>query len=167
MSAPGKLATDPLNCWRTPRSILDRLGHFDLDPCASDDAPTRCAARGITAQEDGLSAPWTGRVWCNPPYGRHMREWLERCAAHGDAIALVPPTSIGAAWLHRILAGTTIIFVQGRIAFIDPATGDAVNGNTAWSILIAWGERNRAALRECGVAGIVAELPSAKVEALA
>jgi len=153
-----KLATDPLNCWQTPLSIIAALGTFDLDPCASTDDPARCAAMGYTAKDDGLLLPWRGRVWCNPPYGRHMRPWLEKCSNHGDAIALIPPTSIGAAWLHQILTGTTLVFVQGRIAFIDPATGQSVNGNTQWSMLIAWGDRNRTALRNSGIAGIVSEV---------
>lgn len=51
--------------WITPKWIIDRLGTFDLDPCACEPQP------------------------CNPPYGRSLGIWLERMALHNNGIALV------------------------------------------------------------------------------
>lgn len=39
--------------------------------------------------QNGLIAPWEGRVWCNPPYGKQTFEWMRKCAQHGNAIALI------------------------------------------------------------------------------
>ena len=61
--------------WLTPKWILDRLGSFDLDPCASVERPWPTAARHYTVKEDGLLQRWEGVVWCNPPYGRAAAPW--------------------------------------------------------------------------------------------
>lgn len=54
--------------WLTPPWLLDRLGNFALDPCASEGQPWRTA--DVMWTNGGLEAPWRGLVWCNPPYGR-------------------------------------------------------------------------------------------------
>jgi phage N-6-adenine-methyltransferase len=67
--------------WATPPDLfagLDAEFAFDLDVCATPDN-SKCA-RYFTRQNDGLAQPWTGRVWCNPPYGRAIGQWLEKAA---------------------------------------------------------------------------------------
>ena len=56
--------------WLTPPEILQALGPFDLDPCASLYQPWRTATKQYTIEDDGLKKEWRGRVWCNPPYSR-------------------------------------------------------------------------------------------------
>ena len=58
--------------WLTPPHILSALGKFDLDPCASVARPWGTAAVHYTREDNGLTKPWLGRVWCNPPYGREQ-----------------------------------------------------------------------------------------------
>ena len=48
--------------WLTPPEILRALGTFDLDPCAPVVRPWKTAAKHYTAQDDGLTLPWEGRV---------------------------------------------------------------------------------------------------------
>ena len=68
--------------WLTPKHIIDALGHFDTDPCCPPNMPWRTADRMLTKEDDGTTAPWIGRVWCNPPYGREALPFLERMARY-------------------------------------------------------------------------------------
>lgn len=140
--------------WQTPLELVRALGAFDLDPCANCQAPTRLATCGFTAADNGLEQPWHGRVWLNPPYGAEARRWIARLVAHGNGIALIPPR-VGAKWFHETVLDTfdSILFLKGRIAFLDPATGFPVKGNNADSIFVAYGDENTAALAASGLPG--------------
>ena len=72
--------------WLTPPEILRALGTFDLDPCAPIVRPWETAAAHYTVADDGLSKPWAGRVWCNPPSGREAVKWLRRMRDHGNGL---------------------------------------------------------------------------------
>ena len=59
--------------WTTPSHVLTVVtsmlgGGIDLDPCA-DDGHNVPATRHYRSQDDGLTKPWHGRVFMNPPYG--------------------------------------------------------------------------------------------------
>jgi hypothetical protein len=73
----------------TPKWIFDALGlHFDLD-VASPPHPTDVPCdRYLTQADDGLTADWHGRVWCNPPYSRAL-EWITRWLDHGNGCLMV------------------------------------------------------------------------------
>jgi site-specific DNA-methyltransferase (adenine-specific) len=65
--------------WATPQDLFDRLDDefsFTLDVCA-DDWNFKCPTY-FTKDIDGLSQPWTGVVWMNPPYGRTIRLWMAK-----------------------------------------------------------------------------------------
>lgn len=110
--------------WLTPPEILAALGEFDLDPCASQYQPWRTAREQFTILDDGLAREWAGRVWCNPPYGPHAAHWLERCAAHGDAIALVFARTETAAFHEHVWPkADAILFLRGRLQFRLPGGG--------------------------------------------
>jgi len=133
--------------WITPKWIIDELGPFDLDPCESDYQPWPCAANGYHKPE-GLLLPWQGRVWCNPPYGQQLGDWLERCAKHGNAIALTFARTetrhfFGGVWGKA----RGVLFLRGRVKFHRP-DGTPGAAGTGPSVLIAYGEENAARLRE-------------------
>ena len=76
--------------WETPQEFFDELDtefHFSLDACALPEN-AKCA-RYYTPEQDGLSQPWTGVVWCNPPYGRKVGTWIKKsrakCGGGGDS----------------------------------------------------------------------------------
>jgi phage N-6-adenine-methyltransferase len=143
--------------WRTPRYITDALGFFDLDPCADRRAPCCHAKEGYTV--GGLSREWYGRVWLNPPYGDKARVWVERLAKHGNGVALIPPRA-GSNWFHDVVfdRADAVLFLRGRIAFIHPETQQPMKGNNSDSCLVAYGENNAHALRDCSLAGALWEI---------
>ena len=50
------------------------MGSIDLDPASCVEANKIVkAARYYTKEDDGLSMPWHGNVWLNPPYGRSAK----------------------------------------------------------------------------------------------
>lgn len=74
----------------TPKHVFDLLGlRFDLDVCAPPGGvPWVPADRYLTMEEDGLSSPWEGRVWMNPPYSQ-ATAWVRRFIEHRHGIALL------------------------------------------------------------------------------
>ncbi len=76
--------------WYTPPWLFQQLAvTFDLDVCAPADPSSRtCPARTYcTEADDGLTQPWHGLVWCNPPYSK-AAPWVERMIGHGNGIML-------------------------------------------------------------------------------
>ena len=87
----------------TPKHVFDALGlTFDLDVCAPPGGvPWIPAARYYTKAEDGLSMPWEGRVWMNPPYSE-ATHWVRRFIEHGNGVALVGHSK--SAWHQELWA---------------------------------------------------------------
>jgi hypothetical protein len=94
--------TDGHDEWLTPKYITDTLGPFDLDPCSPGDRrPWDTATYHLDESDNGLAAPWFGKVWCNPPYGRETFKWLSKLADHGNGIALVFARTETAGFLNK------------------------------------------------------------------
>lgn len=133
--------------WHTPSAVLEVLygifGQFDLDPCSPTtdrrSAPVRARVR-FTAEDDGLSLPWFGQVFLNPPYGRKLPNWTAKAMAeiaHGQvrAIVAVLPARPDTRWWHRDIAGHAhISFLRGRLRF-----GDGEQSAPFPSVLVIWG----------------------------
>ena len=68
--------------WETPQDFFESLDaefHFTLDPCCTDEN-AKCE-KHYTRQQDGLSQSWKGEtVFCNPPYGKEIGLWVEKCS---------------------------------------------------------------------------------------
>ena len=144
--------------WLTPPEILSALGSFDMDPCASQHQPWRTAAQQFTIEDDGLARDWSGRVWCNPPYGPHAEKFLRRMAEHGNGIAFIfarTETKAFQEWCWKRADG--MLFMAGRVRFRLPGGGQAGTAG-APSVLVAYGRENLKALRESGIAGYVVAL---------
>src|SRR5258708_38391421 len=79
--------------WRTPPHVFEALGCvFDLDVASPgrDQTPWIPAGRFITCHS--LSAPRSGYIWMNAPFGpRNSRvRWLQKFFTHANAVACVP-----------------------------------------------------------------------------
>lgn len=141
--------------WLTPRHILDALGPFDLDPCSAPDPTVWPTAREhITLPRDGLTAPWAGRVWLNPPYGQQTWRWLDRLARHGNGIALVFARTETSGFAHQVWwRSTAVLFLIGRLTFHNPDGTPGPGNSGAPSCLVAYGRENARALGRCGLPG--------------
>lgn len=115
------------NHW-TPAEIfapLDEEFRFTLDPAASAES-AKCPVY-YTKKQDGLTLPWRGRVFCNPPYQRAKAGTLGKTGdwvAYGlqqvelrisELVCFLLPSSTSNAWFTQLRQG---IGATGR-AFYD------------------------------------------------
>lgn len=135
--------------WLTPKFILDALGPFDLDPCASVVRPWPTAGTHYTIEDDGFARPWAGRVWLNPPYGPETARWLGRLADHGQGTALIFARTETRYFFDYVWPrATALLFLKGRINFCHTdGTPGAVNSG-APSVLVAYGTNDAVRLWE-------------------
>jgi len=120
------------NEWFTPADWIERarqaLGEIDLDPASHVLAQERVKAKAFfTVAEDGLSRPWFGRVWLNPPFHRAglapfvdklVGEWT---SGRVEQAILLTHNYTDTEWFHTAArAARTIFFPCGRIHFLSP-----------------------------------------------
>ena len=100
--------------WGTPSDVyaaLDAEFGFTLDPCPIDDAER-------IMEDDGLARSWAGhRVFCNPPYGNGIGDWLAKAREADVAVFLIPSRTDTAWWHEHVLAADEIRFIRGRLKF--------------------------------------------------
>ena len=115
---------------------------FDIDVCAPKDGiPWIPAKKHFHKEMDGLSQQWKGTVWCNPPYGKETQIWLEKMSEHRNGVALVFSRT-DCKWFHDYAAtADAIMFLKGRIRFVDGDCKTGGAGAGSGSILIAWGKK--------------------------
>lgn len=108
--------------WSTPQEFYDLLNaefNFTLDPCA-DDANHKCD-RYFTKVQNGLVQDWSGeRVYCNPPYGKGIQEWVAKCANHAGLAVMLIPARTDTKWFHQFVynkPNVEVRFVKGRLKF--------------------------------------------------
>lgn len=152
--------------WLTPPEIIHSLGSFDLDPCSPVIRPWSTAVAHYTVEDDGLQQPWTGRVWCNPPYGPETGIWLQRLADHGDGIALIFART-ETDMFHRFVwsRADSILFLRGRLHFYSVRGERAPANAGAPSVLVAYGKNNTTALHNSGINGHMVQLRHMGAEA--
>jgi DNA N-6-adenine-methyltransferase (Dam) len=116
--------------WATPKAVYDSLNSefgFNFDPCPLD------------GTENGLAmllTQWGGkRVFCNPPYGPGIGEWLQRGLEAELAVFLIPART-DTRWFHEIVLpmAKEIRFIKGRLKF-----GDAKNSAPFPSMVVIFG----------------------------
>ena len=142
--------------WATPQSLFDVLdevyGPFTLDPCASD-LNHKCDYY-FTKEHDGLKQSWSSeRVFCNPPYGRNIGKWVEKCynesKYNGARCVMLIPARTDTRWFHDFIycmPDVECIFLKGRIKFEG-----AKNGAPFPSMIVVFG--NLSAGEACGSRG--------------
>ncbi len=113
----------------TPQSLFNLLNeefNFTLDPCEATFGPKLCP-NGYKLRDNGLSKPWYGRVYMNPPYGRDIWKWIKKAyneailEHHAELIVALLPVRADTQWWHDwVLEASEIRFLRPRIRFIGP-----------------------------------------------
>lgn len=135
--------------WYTPKSIIDSLGKFDLDPCAPSVPIFKTAEVMYNEFDDGLAQKWEGRVWLNPPYSRPLiTKFMRRMAEHNQGTALIFSRTDTELFHTEVFGKATAVkFLKGRIKFLRPDGSEAGTPGCG-SVLIAYGEED-ANILEC------------------
>ena len=113
--------------WETPQDLFNSLNdefHFTLDPCSTHE--NHKCDKYYTQEDDGLSKDWAGEtVFCNPPYGRSIGKWVEKCykeSLKGSTVVMLIPSRTDTKWFHKYIYNKAEIrFLKGRLKFINRA----------------------------------------------
>jgi hypothetical protein len=139
--------------WNTPQWIVDvvreQFGEIDLDPCSNEHSLV-AARHNIILPIDGLKAPWMGKVFCNPPYGRDkvrktsILDWcrkahMERLRGHAsEVLLLIPAATETKHWQDIIWPGAaSICFLRSRVKFL--LDGKERAGSTVGNAVVYFG----------------------------
>jgi len=128
--------------WATPDYLfnaLDKIYHFDLDPCATKEN-AKCD-KFFTEADDGLTKSWARRsVFMNPPYARGTTEkWVKKAYdeyIYNDAAVVVAllPARTDTKWFWRYCRYGQIYFLKGRVKFL----GGGKNSATFPSMIVVF-----------------------------
>jgi hypothetical protein len=68
--------------------------------------------------------PWTGRVWCNPPYGREIGQWVAKAVGStvvvptAELVVMLLPARTDTRWWHSyVIPFGQPRFIKGRLKF--------------------------------------------------
>jgi DNA N-6-adenine-methyltransferase (Dam)/Protein of unknown function (DUF3102) len=133
------------NEWCTPSDLIANarrvLGTIDLDPASHRYAQKIVRAkRFFTREQDGLSRPWFGKVWCNPPYDRFsIGPFVDKLigeikAGRVSEAIMLTHNHTDALWFRRLADNADVVcFTSGRVKFYDsdeiatPVQGQALS----------------------------------------
>lgn len=129
--------------WQTPSYIFNWLNHkfkFTVDMAASDS--NHLCEKYYTKENSALDADFDGEVvFCNPPYSRGMKEQFlkkaeDECFNNRSIFVFVLPALPSEGWFPTMCS--EIIFIEGRIGFINPATGKEVGSPPSGTCVIVF-----------------------------
>ena len=127
--------------WSTPWNFFEKLNdefHFTLDPCSTHEN-AKCY-KHFTIEEDGLLQDWGNEVvFCNPPYGRQIKDWVkkayEESQKNNTTVVMLIPARTDTIYFHEyIYHKAEIRFIKGRLKF-----GDAKNAAPFPSMVVIFG----------------------------
>jgi phage N-6-adenine-methyltransferase len=134
----------------TPKWLFDALGiEFDIDVASPPEGPwhTPCE-RFYTQADDGLSQPWHGTVWMNPPYS-NPKPWVAKWLEHENGCALVP--FIKSKWFQTLWDDDRTEFAYIRVIKFERVE-KTMNNQAPFALgLWAIGETCKHALRTSGL----------------
>ncbi len=135
---PRYVANDDI--W-TPKWVFDQLNcQFDLDVASSPLSTHVPAHHKYTEVDDGLTSPWFGRVWMNPPYS-NPTPWVEKWREHANGLAFLPTPK--ALWFMNLWhdSRVSIAMFNKHMKFVKP--DNSTHGIFMNTVLVSIGEGNR------------------------
>jgi len=137
--------------WMTPIYYVEAarkvMGSIDLDPATSEVANKHIRAEQFfTEEDDGLSQPWAGTVWLNPPYGGAQAQFSAKLRAEyedsrvSEGILLVNAAATDTEWFQP-LWDYLLCFTDHRISFVS-GNGQQ-KGNTSGSVFVYFGQNQQ------------------------
>ena len=125
--------------WYTPAWVFNGLGlTFDLDVAAPIGGVSWVPAlRSMSESDDGLTSPWHGTVWCNPPYSAPTA-WCRKWATHPAGCLLIrADLSTGGPYV-AVSAAHAIYVPQRRFQYVN-GHGGKCNAVTFSTVLLGRG----------------------------
>ena len=124
--------------WATPDWLYKREDEkygFTLDAAASNDNHKCGNWFGLDHADidkrNGLINKWTGVVWCNPPYGRVISQWVEKAYQSDCITVMLLPVRTDTKWFHNHCIMQDVEFIRGRLKF-----GNSTNSAPFPSMLV-------------------------------
>ena len=123
------LLSSNLEHYLTPPSFLDLvvqvMGGIDLDPASNRASQVPADRSCYVGEEDGLLAPWHGRIFANPPYGSKIPLWCARIhqvmrqLKTADQLIGLLPARMDTSWCQRNILESADAWLlwSGRITF--------------------------------------------------
>ena len=114
--------------WFTPQDHIEAvrkvMGSIDLDPASTAKANEVVKAqRFYAAEDDGLTQPWAGNVFLNPPYNMPLVEQFVQKAVFDyregrmSQAVILTNNSTDTAWFQTLLDFCPTCFTKGRLHF--------------------------------------------------
>lgn len=127
--------------WETPQWLFNKLDQefkFTIDVCA--DITNNKCNRYYTEIDNGLIQDWAGEtVWCNPPYGRKIGDWVKKAAKSQATVVMLLPARTDTRWFHEYIYNKAEVrFIKGRLKF-----GTSLNSAPFPSMIAIFRKRGR------------------------
>lgn len=115
--------------WRTPPDLFEPLNEvFDFKLDAASDGNNALCDRFFTPEDDALQQSWNAGegawTWCNPPYGRGLKNWIHKAVEEsqkGARVVVLAFACTDTQWFREAwFAAREVWFFSGRIKFVDP-----------------------------------------------
>lgn len=135
----------PPSVWRP---LSRAVGGFNLDP-ASGAEGTPIADTRYTRDDNGLTMPWFGDVWLNPPFGdapstgpSKRERWLQKARQEAQrdtvrTVSVLLPVDSSTRWFHEHVVEAPLLCLMGpgRLEFEGEKAEET--GNTSFATCIA------------------------------
>lgn len=158
----------------TPKEVIEPIraalgGVINLDPASCWEANKVVKAERYFSperNEDGLTMPWYGSMFCNPPYGKHANGisnqllWtLTICQKYArgefDQLILLVNAAMGDSFFRHIWANADLVcFPSKRIRFNDQ-NGNPLPQPPNANVLAYFGKRPTLVIANLGKLGAV------------